>query len=317
MSQPWVTEADDTIALLQDEIGRLEEELRLQGRGALHAARTSAEPPDRADDEARVRRFSDLTAAISLRDESITLLLEQVRLFEEAESTARAEQVGEQLNRWVQEVERRVENRDTEGRDLLLEMETERNRAEALRMASERERGIWETQRQALEEDIARLRTQLTSLARRPETGPDAAPDAALVALEHENRRLRETCQSLVRTSAEASEAGRLRHQLGAVEAQLDAVRRELRQALDDRERERIEHEAALAASRSRAARESLKSVEATATDESKSPLAADERIRALRQHLCEIHEREEADRLKNRLAARLSRLWHHTSPSR
>ena len=310
MPQPWITDADDTVGLLQDEIARLEDELRLRDE-ALTAARASAEPVGRADDEARERRISDLTAELTVRDESIGLLLEQVRLFEEAEATARAE--WEQLNRWVQEVERRVENRDTDGRDLLLEMETERNRAEALRVTFERERGVWEGQRRVLEEDVAQLRKQLTDLANRAEPGTDAA----LVALEHENRRLRETCQSLVRTSAEAAEAGHLRHQIAATEDQLNVARRELRQALDDGERERIEHETALAAARTQAAREALRQSEMLGGADLNSSLSADERIRALRQHLCEIHDREEADRLKNRLAARLSRLWRHTSPGR
>ena len=43
--------------------------------------------------------------------------------------------------------------------------------------------------------------------------------------------------------------------------------------------------------------------------------LEPDLRVRALRQHLLEIHQREEAERRERRLTHRLSKLWSRTSP--
>ena len=47
----------------------------------------------------------------------------------------------------------------------------------------------------------------------------------------------------------------------------------------------------------------------------SREALESELRIRALRQHLLEIHEREETERRERSLTHRLSRLWSRTSP--
>jgi hypothetical protein len=49
-----------------------------------------------------------------------------------------------------------------------------------------------------------------------------------------------------------------------------------------------------------------------TETDHS---LEADQRIRTLREHLKQIQDDETEQRMRKSLSARLSRLWHHTSP--
>jgi hypothetical protein len=306
----------ETIALLQEEIARLEAEARM--RDDLDAgARDEPAIDDQAARDAS-RRIDALNADLAARDETITLLLEQVRLAEEAEEAGRAE--WDQLNRWVQEVERRVEGIGGQGDDLRRALETERRRADDLARASEADRRSWDARRESLEAEAGRLRAALAEAAR----NPDAADLAMLETLEIENRRLRSENEHLARSAATTSEVETLREQLDTVRDELEKARQELRQALDDRQRERNEHEAALAALRSQAARESLKNQEeqvkvavSTAVSAADAVPSVDDRIRALRLHLQDIHEREETERARKTLSARLSRLWHHTSPQR
>lgn len=318
MIDEWTTNADETMLLLQEEIERLENELRLRDEALVESGR-SAEPQTATPEESLElqQRIEDMRSELASRDDSISLLLEQIRLFEEAENASRAE--WEQLSTWVTEVERRVERRDNANQDVQLELETERNQATAQRHAFEKDRRGWEAQRTALEDENERLRSKIAELANHTE----AAPDAAYAALESENRRLRETCHTLVRASAEAADANRLRAQLEAAQVQVEELRKELAQVNDDRQRERMEHEAAMVALRKELVVASLKAVDEgpqapkvpAPVAEEDAPLSVDERIRALRQHLVDIHERERAERANKSLGARLSRLWRNTSP--
>lgn len=321
MLEQWTTESEDTMILLQEEIERLENELRLRDEALAGSHHPSDAPPAAFGESLELhQRIEELRGELTGRDESIALLLEQIRLFEEAETASRAE--WEQLSSWVTEVERRVERRDTVNQDVQLELETERNQATAQRLAFEKDRRGWEAQREALEDELERLRVKLAELANHTE----AAPDAAYAALESENRRLRETCHTLVRASAEAADANGLRTQLQLALNQVEELRREVEQLNDDRQRERLEAEAAQAAMRNQMVVAALKpAVEEPVV---KTPpvvlaqpevrpesLSVDDRIRALRQHLVEIHERERAERTKNSLGSRLSRLWRNTGP--
>jgi chromosome segregation ATPase len=307
----------ETIALLQDEITRLEAELSARDAAASPPVGES-EPASVPEDWAELRRrVDDLAAELAVRDETIALLMDQARLFEEAEAAKQAE--WEQLEQWVQEVERRVEDRDEQGRDLAHELETERRKVEAQRRTAETQQRAGEAQRQALERDIEQLRGTLARVARQHH----AVDAAALEALEQDNRRLRDAVVELSATAAVAAEAEALRAQLQAARTELDQVRRELDQVRDDHQRECNEREAALAAERSQLAREMLQRHEdqvnalappAGAVD---AGLSVDERIRALRQHLREIHDQEEQERQQRRLSTRLSRLWRKTGPTR
>ncbi len=319
MIDEWTTDGDETLLLLQEEIERLEYELRLRDEAMVESFQDGEATVHIVPDSLHLeRKIDELSADLASRDESIALLLEQVRLFEEAESASRAE--WEQLNNWVSEVERRVERRDPAAQELQLELETARNQLEAQRRAIEKDRALWEAQREVYEDEAQRHRDELAKLAARPDGGPDAAYQA----LETENRRLRETCHTLVRGSAEAADANRLRSQLAATQAQLDELRREHGQAVDEHKRERLEAENTIASLRNQLAVASLKPAEepsrpapaaAPAPVDATATLSVDERIRALRQHLIEIHDREREERDRNKLSSRLSRLWRHTGP--
>ncbi len=311
MSDQWTSDtgasaADidyhDTLALLQEEIARLEEELRL--RDEERAEVLTAVPIDRPADEAAGPRLAALAADLAIRDETIELLVEQVRLLEEASAADRDE--WEQLHRWVQEVERRVEGRDQQGEDLSLEVEAQRREAEAQRRTAADERRAWDVQRKALEDEGRDLRKRLAEA-----TGPaGAGARAVLEALEAENRQLRQTCQELAQAASDATECESLNRQLHATRIELDLARRESRRLADDRDRARIEHEAALASLRSQLSRDMLKRPE-----EEVEP-SPEDRIRALRAHLNEIHQSEQHERSQRRLSARLSRLWNRSGPN-
>lgn len=103
---------------------------------------------------------------------------------------------------------------------------------------------------------------------------------------------------------------------------EIEEVRRERDLVKDERDRERREYEIAVASLRSQVSRAALTAREnkgpATGSDASSdvpAALEADIRIREFRQHLKEIHCHEAEARNRNRLGARLSRLWARTGP--
>jgi chromosome segregation ATPase len=331
VNEPWTTGAEpeitptdldalDTITLLQEEITRLEAELRLRDESVFGSGSEPA--PDLegfATSEEAIRQIEHLNAELIGREETIGLLLEHTRLLEEAEATSRAE--WEQLRQWVEEVERRVEQRGGTDQELQAELESERQRAETQRQTAEADRRRWEAQRLAMEKEVEQLRATLSQVTARTHSDSDAH-SAAFAALELENQQLREARREWAQTSAAAAEVEPLRKLLLETTKERDELKREIQRLQDDRERERNEHEAALGALRSQLALESIKrheeQVESAPVPASKpnARLEADERIRAFRQHLKEIHEDEEQQRMKRGLAARLSRLWRHTGPN-
>jgi hypothetical protein len=312
-SPSTVLEYHDTIGMLQEEIARLEDALaRRESEVPVNTPGVSAD--DQFDRELLESRVEGLNVEIASRDETIALLLEQVRLFEEAESASRAE--WEQLQQWVQEVERRVEGRDREDKDLERDLQSERRNAETLRENAENDKRAWRLQRKALEQEVANLREKVTAIAQRPDSG------AALQVLEHENKRLKEAYQHLTKRSAGAAELASMRERFRVLQTELDEAKRQLRQAIDERDRERNEHEVAMASLRSQQAREALnrqtEGVKARLAkpEEAETNLSPDERIKAFRQHLREIHEEEEG-RKKQGLSFRLARIWGRTGPAR
>jgi hypothetical protein len=324
MSERWLsdppsdtanpTTADmETIALLGEEIARLEEEIRIRDLAAAgQAQHPHAFPEPPAHDAEAEERIAQLEKEIACHEETIALLLEQTRLADEAEAAGRAE--WEQLHNWVQEVERRVADRTNPGTDLTEELGTERRNNELLRQAAEKEQRSWEVQRQSLVAEVERLRARFSEVA-----GESDTTVAAVGALEHENRQLREAYDELVRSSVALNEMEAINSELYTVRQQHDGLTQELKRQQDDRQRERNEYEANLNALRSQLARDSLRrqeeQVRAAAVPASKeSLLEADMRIRAFREHLKEIHHDETEQRMRRSLAARLTRLWHHTS---
>jgi hypothetical protein len=317
-SDPGCDQADadylETIALLQDEIARLEEELLAHEEIGPSSARTDRSRADPGDpDELRNRRELDrLGAELAARDETINLLLDQLRLVEEAESASRVE--WEQLTQWVAEVEQRIERQDGAATEKLTqELNAHRRKAEESRL----ERKAWNDQRRGLENEIQRLQSLLARAAQEDAASSDGA---ALAILESENQRLRQLChdhdetiKSEVRAQREAMEMAR---------REREEIRRERDLVQDERDRERREYEIAVASLRSQVSRAAVSAhvseghaARSDASSDVPSALEADIRIREFRQHLKEIHSHEAEARNHNRLGARLSRLWTRTGP--
>lgn len=302
----------DTLSLLQEEIARLEAELAARDEALLDPAAGRSEGQEEDPDgraEWHRRRVEELDAELAARDETVMLLLEQSRLFEDAASAQRAE--WEQLQQWVEEVERRVEGRDLGDDRLRAELDAERSRADSLRRSAESDRAAWDAHRRGLEREAEHFRDRLARQA----NGPAAEEETAFIGLAAENRRLRAAAVELERFRVIAAEAEDLGRKLAETSAELETVRGQLQRVEDDRRRETIEHKAELVGTRSEIARESLAREDGPAPATVPSATDADERIRAFRLHLKELHESEDQRRAGRTLSARLSRLWRNTGP--
>ncbi len=324
----------ETIALLQEEIVRLEQELQVRGDVPWETVSTGfASDDDEIDRSAAAEsaaaahgEVDRLTCELTSREETIALLLDQLSLLEEARTADRAG--WEQLAGWVTELERRVEGQDEDAlRRLQGRLEDQQREAEELRTKWEQHRHGWEVQRQVYEGKIAGLQEGLVQAQAFPravadddgQADPGSDPSVEVVkALQEENLRLAARQEIAERTAAESSVA--LHSRLGEVQNERDATRRQLEQVQDERRLEKLEYEANFAALRTSHLQAALVQPETPqpAKTPEYNPQDTDLRIRALRQHLMEIHEREEhevEERRQKSLTGRLSRLWSRTSP--
>jgi len=303
------THDDETISLLHDEIARLEAELRAQADSRIADDTTATWDAYHNFDELEPFRekIDQLGIELSAKEETIHLLLEQTRFYEDAAAVQRAE--WDELQRWVEEVERRFgadPKDETRHRE---ELDVERKRSENLRSHNDTERQGWETRRREMEQEIGRLRAQAAQ----------TPGGEALAALEQENRALREHCERLEAQLDQAPDVESLRKKLEETYAKFDAAEVAHRRAGDEWAHEKNELIAALNAARGEISREAPK-VQSSLSDgidpvAKSAAIEADQRIRAFREHLQELHAREANERAnRGGLSARLSRLWNHGS---
>jgi chromosome segregation ATPase len=288
----------DTVALLEDEIARLEAELRLRDLVTAEATETETHPGTESN-QAFEARITELTAELARREEESALLWDEIRTFEEAAAAKQAE--WEQLHRWITEVEQRVEVRVDQDGELTRDLDAQRRAAEDAAVRLESERRGWETQRRAFQEELESLRSRLAV-----QTGIENT-ESAITSLQEENERLRDNCRELANAAARASEVDDLRAELRMTRDALAQARRELQTAIDEQEHERQEHAAELASLRIEIARE----VSRTRDN------SGDERMTAFRQHLRELQDREDEERRSKQLSTRIARLWRRTGPKR
>lgn len=268
---------DDTITLLQEEITRLEGELRLREEA-------STTPKDRLEDTAQSDAFririEKLTADLGERDTLITLLWDEINGLEQSRAADRAE--WEQLAECLDSIERQV----AEGSSVSA-LETQRATEFQERLNAERRE--WSEQKSKLEGEIFVLRKRLEESA--TDSSDCSEPHRAYV---EEGRRL-----AALEAAREREE---LEDRLRDAEDRIRALHGELERARTALEQMRLQHASELVAIRAErsSARMQGPSVEAT----------PDERIRALREHLKEIHARENSERRQRQASNRLSRLW-------
>ena len=180
---------------------------------------------------------------------------------------------------------------------------------ESLEAEIEIERKAWKAWREAAENELVHLRTRSADSLKSAPIPPD------LRALAEENQRLRQESLAL-RQSTGGPEVELLRARLDAARADFAELERKLQLAQDQRERELKEHEVELAALRSRSARDAAERKAASAGNAGdEKELSPDERIRAFREHLRELHVDESKQKVKRGLSNRLSRLWNRTAP--
>ncbi len=261
------------------------------------------------------------------RDETIGLLLDQLSRVEEAQAAGRAE--WEHLTGWLAELEERVEGQDGNAlRGLEEQLAARAQEVQDWRKKAEQERRAGDARYQVSEAEVARLRAALARLQAAPAaamadgeaSGRRPSPDDEVVdALRSENLRLRAELEEKKQLEAGLSEARDPR--LAETLRERDDLRRQLERVEDERRREQHEHTAALVDLQGQLSRASLapRDEGAPRADEVADRAArnreVDLRVRALREHLLEIHSQEAEARRQKQLLPRLSRLWSRTSP--
>jgi uncharacterized protein YukE len=213
----------------------------------------------------------------------IALLWDHLSAVEETQAARSAE--WEQLHHWVAQLEHRLGESD------LLHTEPGPNgrMTGPLQEEFDAHRQRWDRERHQLETELARVRHRL-------EAESNTAGDTALGELQQENHRLRDECRRL---SAFENEVSRLNDRVTILQAQLDSTREELHTCRNDLQGERLRHQAEVAELRSGRAGPTV----------SASDLTPSERVRALREHLSEVHAREEEERKERQLSNRIARL--------
>jgi chromosome segregation ATPase len=325
----------EAIELLEEEVARLERELQsrdaIQGELApagLASLDGESELPAATEKVAGSRDETErLTAELATREDTIRLLLDELAQLEEALAAGRAE--WEHLSGWMAELERRVEGQDADALgNLEARLAAQHAETDALRLRSERDRLDWESQRQILQAEVARLEIALNQASRscRAPGAQDAgasqicSPDSEMVeALREENARLRAAWQELGERTAAAERSEGLDEKLAVALVERHELSRQLRQLRDEMKRIQLEHDAAVADLEARLAQASLARPDGPPPEKRPQGVSSqreiDLRIQALRQNLLEIDQREKEERNQKRLAARLSRLWSRTGP--
>src|SRR5262249_11442674 len=143
----------ETIALLQEEVARLEQELLWRDEHqrestsndiATVAIEAGAKGLGEKSDGMHVE-LERLKAELIYREETVRLLLDELSRVEEVQAAARAE--WEHVADWVTELERRVEGQDGDTvRELENRLAAQEQKIEAIQAKSERDRRGWEAQ---------------------------------------------------------------------------------------------------------------------------------------------------------------------------
>jgi hypothetical protein len=325
----------ETIAILQDEVARLEQELQLQDeRQRETTSNDEASFHDEAEAASALENVAGepeeverIQAELVSREDTIRLLLDELSRVEAAQAATQAE--WEQLAGWVAELEHRVEGHDENAlHELENRLAAQQQKVEALQVKSEQDRRAWDAKRRIYQEEITRLQGTLDQVAKSSEApgthdgrvaqGP--GPDANVVeALQAENLRLRAGWQELVERAAAADRSESLDAKLAETLNEQHQLRRQLEQIQDERKREGLEYQANVAELRAQLSQAPLIQPEGPPSEKGHEGISADQdiqlRFRALRQHLVECDQREKEERRQKHLISRLSRLWSRTGP--
>ncbi|QDU40444.1 Chromosome partition protein Smc [Maioricimonas rarisocia] len=279
---------DDTIELLKSEIAFLQTELaerdaairqyELLVEAPLDDESVAATDPE-VDVEALVTRLEELLDELARSDERLSAMSELLRAAEDA-NEAEVEQRN-QIEAWVGEIERRFQERDAE----------------------------WQAERESLQKRLAEVAAQRDRLEQQLGQsgggGADQKLEAHLKKLRQENTQLR---GALEETRNEARSLTERLDQMdaGEVEARQQNA---IEEALREERLQLAQERAAITRERAELARleEQLQRDRDSMGAEGN---AADQRIRAFREHLRELHESEPSRPKNTGLSSRLGKLW-------
>jgi hypothetical protein len=266
----------ETVALLRAEIEELQTAL------AQRDAEQNFDRPDSYDQEATssapveasdqvLQRMQELIDEANVSDERVSLLEEMLHA---SEATNRSEhEERDQLEAWVGDIEQRIGQREDEH---LAEVETLRNRLEESNLRQEQ------------------LQKQLQKAA-----FSGNAP-----------KQYEETLENLQRTNKE------LQEKLGETEKRCLSLERKAEQASGDQDSALREERANIAKETAKISRlrfelsSKLTEIEHLPKDQNLEDKETAHRIRALREHLKEIHEQEKLEEKDAPLTKRLAKLW-------
>lgn len=277
---------NDEVELLRVEVAHLQTELADRDRelsellDGADFGNAPAEVVDSSETEKLVDRLDQLLDELQAADQRVLSLEELLRCSEEASQAEREERL--QLESWVEEIESRVVEREHE----------------------------WTSRQEHLQENIAEVTRQRDAaqqrLAQSMHHGDDTSNDAQqhLEQLQRDNNQLNEQLaqarQSLAEQQNNPSPSSG-----GDDTASSDELRQQMRQNELELAKERAE----IARHRSELVkmREEIERKASNIDNQDENP---DVRIRALRDHLREIHEEEKEEKRQRSLSARISRLW-------
>ncbi|MCP4193358.1 MAG: FHA domain-containing protein [Planctomycetaceae bacterium] len=276
----------ETIEMLQQELEWAQAELaERDGKIAEMSSLVEFGSPeesvnDTEEMEALVGRLEDLLSELERSDHRIRALEELLRAEQETSHAEQEERV--QMERWLNDIEHRVSEREAESR----------------------------AEREVLTQRVAELREQLEQSDRQiyeaaAVTSPQSAHEGALQNLREDNDRLSE---ELV-TSQEAQRE--LERQIESLQESTDAKSQQavVDEALREERMDMAQERATLSRERSELARQ----IAELQNDElPRSAAVADQKFNAFRQTLKELHEEEDRNNglVKPSLASRISSLW-------
>ena len=279
-----VADGDDQCSVMLIEIEQLRFEIANRDSQIMALKNDRSSSAEAVDEEVTVKlvtRLEDLLVELQTSDDRIQGLEELLRVSEQATATEQEERA--QIEQWIAEIENRVGQREAE-----FQVEVE-NLTQQLKAAKS---------------DSAVVQAQLQSVSAAQSDGDQQ--NEAVVALNHQIEELRTSLQA-------ANEANReLRERPVQSDDQID-LQSKLTETQDELANLRLQTSQERAEmARRHAELESIRDELESRLEQSRSVDKSDTRIRAMREHLREIHEQEKLTKVEeksNGLGGRIANL--------
>lgn len=269
----------ETVALLQAEIDDLRSALAQRDAEQTEEFDTRIDGPSGFNEEAPdelLLRMQALIEEANSSDERVAMLEEMLHAAEDANRCEQQERT--ELESWVRDIEKRISQREEEHNAELNALH------ERLREASDHQ---------------DRLQLQLREVADSGGFNSNKQYAQMLEELQDRNQKLK------INLVASEKKCRKLENRVGSTVTNEDDSLRE--------ERVKLAQEQAKVARMRYDLSNKLAEIEQGPTSGNRSDLETDQRIRALREHLREIHDQEKQEAKEASLATRISNLWKRT----